>query len=139
MDDSQYQHMCLMQTNNFYKYKPHSSFCKIFSCWLVVEFQNPAPEAGRLLKTAQILDRSKRAGVWALPRGLQETTAGQQQPSAGAVGGGGRRGGRVHGGEWEFRPWELPQALPKLRSQEEPSPNGNTLSGKSPLPAHEAL
>lgn len=60
-----------------------------------MEFQNPAPEAGRLLKTAQILDRSKHVCVWALPRRLQETTARQHQPSAGAVGGSGRGGGRV--------------------------------------------
>lgn len=74
-DDSQSQHMCLMQTNNFYKYKPHSSFCKIFSCWLVVGFQNPAPEAGRLLKTAQVLDRSKHVCAGALPRRLRETNS----------------------------------------------------------------
>lgn len=95
MDDSQYQHMCLRQTNNFYKYKPHSSFCRIFWRWLVTEFQNPTPEAGRLLKTAQILDRSKHICVWALPRRLQETTARQHQPLAGAVGGSRRGGGRA--------------------------------------------
>lgn len=94
-DDSQYQHMCLMQTNNFYKYKQHSSSCRIFWRWFMMEFQNPAPEAGRLLKTAQILDRSKHVCVWALPRRLQETTARQHQPLAGAVGGSGRGGGRV--------------------------------------------
>lgn len=95
-DDSQYQHMCLMQTNNFYKYKPHSSFSKIFWQWLVMEFQNPAPEAGILLKTAQILDRSKHACAGALLRRLQETTAKQQQqPLASTVGGNRRGGGRV--------------------------------------------
>lgn len=32
-------------------------FFRMFCWWLVMEFQNPAPEAGRLLKTAQTLDK----------------------------------------------------------------------------------
>lgn len=88
--------MCLMQTNNLYKYKPRSSFSRIFWRWLVMEFQNPALEAGILLKTAQILDRSKHVCAGALPRRLQETAAKQQhQPLAGTVGGNRRGGGLV--------------------------------------------
>lgn len=145
MDDSQCQHMCLMQTNNFYKYKPHCSFCGIFWRWLVMEFQNPAPKAGRLLKTAPILDRSKHGFVWALPRRLQETTARQPQSSASAVGGSWRGGGCVQQPQVGIPdPWASPTAphgghlrhCPRWPSRVEPTPNENTLSGKSPCSSY---
>lgn len=74
-DDSQYQHMCLVQTNSFNKYKPRCSFCRVSWWWLVVDLQNSTLEAGRLLKMVQALDRRKHVWVGALPRQLQKITA----------------------------------------------------------------
>lgn len=132
-----------MQTNNFYKYKPRSSFCRMFWRWLVMEFQNPAPEAGRLLKTAQILDRSKHVCVGALPRWLQETTAlggrrGKQR-ERGWPGPMASSGNSSPGSFSLLTPWEPPAARPKRCSRAEPSPNENMLSGKSPCSSYETL
>lgn len=112
--------MCLMQTNNFYKYKPHSSFCRIFWLWLVTELENPTLEAGRLLKTTRALDRSKRVWVGVLPRWLRETRARQQQTSAGAG-----------EGEGEVEAWQSPVGI--LASEASPMAPHRRHQGTAPV------
>lgn len=77
MDDSQYQHMCLMQTNNFYKYKPHSRF---FQNVLLVACDGVSkPRTGGWKTTKNCTDfRQVNTFVWRLSPGACR----RQQPGS---------------------------------------------------------
>lgn len=62
-------------------------FFRMFYWWLVMEFQNPAPEAGRLLKTAQTLDKQTRSrgGSPPAPAGDSSSRAAGPAPPAPAA------------------------------------------------------
>lgn len=77
MDDSQYQHMCLMQTNNFYKYKPHSRF---FQNVLLVACDGVSkPRTGGWKTTKNCIDfRQANTFVW----GLSPGACRRQQPGS---------------------------------------------------------
>lgn len=95
-------------------------FFRMFCWWLVMEFQNPAPEAGRLLKTAQTLDKQTHF-VW----GLSPGACPRQEPAAaalgGAVGGSGSGGGRSDSPRWEFQPRSFSHRCPSAAAEWSPA------------------
>lgn len=108
-------------------------FFRMFCWWLVMEFQNPAPEAGRLLKTAQTWDKQTHScgGSPPAPAGDSSQAA---AALGGAGGGSGSGGGRSDRPQREFQPRAAPGA-----ARAQPGPKERTLQDTVPALPTEAL
>lgn len=110
-------------------------FFRMFCWWLVMEFRNPALEAGRLLKTAQTLDKQTHSCGGSPPAPAGDNS--QAAAALGGAGGGSGSGSRSHRLQWEFQPRsfshrsprELPRALPEPSGAQ---PKGAHALGHSP-------
>lgn len=103
-------------------------FFRMFCWWLVMEFQNPAPEAGRLLKTAQTLDKQTHPCGGSPPAPAADRSQ-ELQPPAGP-------------GEAPLPP--PPAGIPQLSPAASPTlpwdlPQGTFALGQSPCSSTEAL